>query len=156
MNSECDTVLTQPDSFGRHWVYPSEAQVRSHAKGRFPPAIWLICLWFVCVGGLEIVLGSSASLLRLAYGLLLFAAGAGLVVRNRLAYLVALFLPLIFLIRFFIQAAGFGTIVISPGQYYDLINALVTVVVCFYMFEGDRPNFIFRRRYRSYRAESEL
>jgi hypothetical protein len=22
------------------------------------------------------------------------------------------------------------------------------------MFEGDRPNFIFRRRYRSYRAES--
>jgi hypothetical protein len=24
------------------------------------------------------------------------------------------------------------------------------------MFEGDRPNFIFRRRYRSYRAESEL
>jgi hypothetical protein len=130
--------------------------VRSHAKGRFPPVIWLICLWFVCVGGLEIVLGSSASLLRLTYGLLLFAAGAGLVVRNRLAYLVALFLPLIFLIRFFIQAAGFGTIVISPGQYYDLINALVTVVVCFYMFEGDRPNFIFRRRYRSYRAESEL
>ena len=79
MNSECDTVLTQPDSFGRHWVYPSEAQVRSHAKGRFPPVIWLICLWFVCVGGLEIVLGSSASLLRLTYGLLLFAAGAGLV-----------------------------------------------------------------------------
>ena len=101
-------------------------------------------------------MAGSASLLRLAYGLLLFAAGAGLVVRNRLAYLVALFLPLIFLIRFFIQAAGFGTIVISPEQYYDLINALVTVVVCFYMFEGDRPNFIFRRRYRSYRAESEL
>jgi hypothetical protein len=118
--------------------------------------IWLICLWFVCVGGLEIVLGSSTSLQRLAYGLALFATGAGLVVRNRLAYLAALFVPMIFLIRFFSQATGYGTVTISPAQYYDLINALVTVGLCFYMFEGDRPNFIFRRRYRSYRTEIEL
>ena len=34
------TVTTQPDSFGRHWVYVTEAQVRGHAKGRFGLAIW--------------------------------------------------------------------------------------------------------------------
>lgn len=66
------TVTTQPDSFGRHWVYVTEAQVRGHAKGRFGLAIWLICLWFVAVGGLEIVLGSSASLPRLVFGVVLF------------------------------------------------------------------------------------
>ena len=156
MNSDSGTTLTQPDSFGRHWVYVSEAQVRGHAKGQFGLMIWLICLWFVCVGGLEIVLGSSTSVPRLAYGLALFATGAGLVVRKRLSYLAALFVPMIFLIRFFSQATSYGTATISPAQYYDLINALMTVGLCFYMFEGDRPNFIFRRRYRSYRAESEL
>ena len=155
MNSESDTTLTQPDSFGRQWVYVSDEQVRGHAKGQFGLLIWAICLWFVCIGGLEIVLGSSTSLSRLAYGFALFGTGAGLVLRNRFAYLVALFIPMIFLIRFFSQASGYGTIMVNTAQYYDLINALVTVVVCFYMFEGDRPNFIFRRRYRSYRAESE-
>ena len=33
MDSDSDANLTQPDSFGRHWVYVSEAQVRGHAKG---------------------------------------------------------------------------------------------------------------------------
>lgn len=155
MNSESDTTLTQPDSFGRQWVYVSDAQVRRHAKGQFGLWIWAICLWFVCVGSLEIVLGSSTSLPRLAYGFALFGTGAGLVVRNRFAYLAALFVPMICLIRFFSQASGYGTLIVNTAQYYDLSNALVTVAVCFYMFEGDRPNFIFRRRYRSYRAESD-
>jgi len=87
--SDETTVVTQPDSFGRHWVYVTDAQVRSHAKGRFSLAIWLICLWFVAVGGFEIVLGSSASLPRMVFGLVLFLTGAGLVLRNRLAYLAA-------------------------------------------------------------------
>ena len=148
------TVTTQPDSFGRHWVYVTEAQVRGHAKGRFGLAIWAICLWFVVVGGLEIVLGSSSSLPRLVFGVVLFLTGAGLVLRNRLAYLAALFVPMIFLIRFFSQASGYGGLLSGPAQYYDLSNALVVVGGCFYLFEGDRPNFIFRRRYRSYHAES--
>ena len=91
---------------------------------------------------------------RLVYGVFVFITAVGLVLRNRLAYLMALFVPMIFLIRFFSQATGYGTTTISAAQYYDLVNALIAVAVCFYMFEGDRPNFIFRRRYRSYRAES--
>jgi hypothetical protein len=114
----------------------------------------LICLWFVAVGGLEIVLGSSSSLPRLVFGVVLFLTGAGLVLRSRQAYLAALFVPMIFLIRFFSQASGYGGLLSGPALYYDLCNALVVVGVCFYLFEGDRPNFIFRRRYRSYRAES--
>ena len=148
------TDVTQLDSFGRHWVYVTAAQVRSHAKGRFSFAIWLVCLWFVAVGGFEIVLGSSASLPRMVFGLVLFLTGAGLVLRNRLAYLAALFVPMIFLIRFFSGASGYGGLLSGPAQYYDLCNALVVVGGCFYLFEGDRANFIFRRRYRSYRAES--
>ena len=81
--------------------------------------------------------------------------GAGLVVRHRLAYLLALFIPIIFLIRFFSEATGYGTVYFAQNML-ALINALVAVGVCFYMFEGDRPNFIFRRRYRSYRAESQI
>ena len=69
--SDETTVVTQPDSFGRHWVYVTDAQVRSHAKGRFSLAIWVICLWFVAVGGFEIVSGSSASLPRMVFGLVL-------------------------------------------------------------------------------------
>lgn len=152
--SDETTVVTQPDSFGRHWVYVTDAQVRSHAKGRFSLAIWVICLWFVAVGGFEIVLGSSASLPRMVFGLVLFLTGAGLVLRNWLAYLAALFVPMIFLIRFFSGASGYGGLLSGPAQYYDLCNALGVVGGCFYLFEGDRANFIFRRRYRSYRAES--
>ena len=33
---------------------------------------------------------------------------------------------------------------------------MVTILVCFYLFEGDRPNFIFRRRYRSYKSENAI
>lgn len=153
MNNVDNTIITQPDSFGRQWIYVTDAQVRGHSKGHFGIFIWIVCLWFSCVGGLEIILGSSSSLPRLVFGILVFLVGAGLVVRNRLAYLLALFVPIIFLIRFFSQATGYGTAMVTPAQYYDLVNALVTVGVCFYMFEGDRPNFIFRRRYRSYRAE---
>ena len=109
--SDETTVVTQPDSFGRHWVYVTDAQVRSHAKGRFS-------------------------------------------LRNRLAYLAALFVPMIFLIRFFSGASGYGGLLSGPAQYYDLCNALGVVGGCFYLFEGDRAKFIFRRRYRSYRAES--
>ena len=151
--SDETTVVTQPDSFGRHLVYVTDAQVRSNAKGRFSLAIWLICLWFVAVGGFEIVLGSSASLPRMVFGLVLFLTGAGLVLRNRLAYLAALFVPMICLIRFFSGASGYGGLLSGLAQYYDLCNALGVVGGCFYLFEVDRANFIFRRRYRSYRAE---
>jgi hypothetical protein len=51
-------------------------------------------------------------------------------------------------------ASSYGTVSVSYGQFYDLFNAIVTVLVCFYLFEGDRPNFIFRRRYRSYKSEN--
>ena len=91
----------------------------------------------------------------LFFGALLFFTGVGLCVRKRFAYLLALFIPLVFIIRFFSTAAGYGTGSISPSQYYDLCNAMITIGVCFYLFEGDRPNFIFRRRYRSYRTELE-
>ena len=150
-----DTNLTQPDSFGRHWVYVTEAEIRSHKKGYFGTFIWLVCLWFICVGGLEVILGANTTLVRLFFGALLFFTGVGLCVRKRFAYLLALFIPLVFIIRFFSTAAGYGTVSISPSQYYDLCNAMITVGVCFYLFEGDRPNFIFRRRYRSYRTELE-
>jgi hypothetical protein len=154
MDNVTNTLITRPDSFGRQWIYVTDSQVREHPKGHFGVFIWIICLWFACVGGLEIVLGSISSMPRLVFGVLVFITSAGLVLRNRLAYLLALFVPMIFLIRFFSQATSFGTTIVNPSQYYDLINAMVAVGVCFYMFEGDRPNFIFRRRYRSYRAES--
>ena len=154
MDNVTNTVITRPDSFGRQWIYVTDLQVRDHPKGHFGVFIWIICLWFACVGGLEIVLGGLSSMPRLVYGVFVFITAVGLVLRNRLAYLMALFVPMIFLIRFFSQATGYGTTTISLAQYYDLVNALIAVAVCFYMFEGDRPNFIFRRRYRSYRAES--
>jgi hypothetical protein len=154
MDNVTNTLITRPDSFGRQWIYVTDSQVRDHPKGHFGVFIWIICLWFACVGGLEIVLGGLSSMPRLVYGVFVFITAVGLVLRNRLAYLMALFVPMIFLIRFFSQATGYGTTTISAAQYYDLFNALIAVAVCFYMFEGDRPNFIFRRRYRSYRAES--
>ena len=35
MNNTRETIITQPDSFGRQWIYVTEAEVRSHKKGHF-------------------------------------------------------------------------------------------------------------------------
>ena len=75
MDEKPHIVLTQPDSFGRHWVYVSDLEVRGLSKGRFGGVIFLICVWFVAIGALEIVLGSSSSLPRLIYGVVLFVTG---------------------------------------------------------------------------------
>ena len=44
MNNTRETIITQPDSFGRQWIYVTEAEVRSHKKGHFGIVIWMICL----------------------------------------------------------------------------------------------------------------
>ena len=85
MDNVTNTLITQPDSFGRQWIYVTDSQVYDHPKGHFGVFIWIICLWFACVGGLEIVLGSISSMPRLIYGVLVFITSAGLVLRNRLA-----------------------------------------------------------------------
>ena len=98
-----DKKLTQPDSFGRHWVYVTEAEIRSHKKGHFGTFIWLVCLWFICVGGLEVILGANTTLVRLFFGVLLFFTGVGLCVRKRFAYLLALLFHWFLLSDFLVQ-----------------------------------------------------
>lgn len=153
MNEE-NKVMTQPDSFGRHWVYVDQSAVLNHPKGSLGLGIVLCIAWLIGAGGLELYSALTTSFNGVIwYSAALVAAGIGLILRNKIAYLAALFLPLNYIFR-----VAFGTKFVPPFELYAPGFAAMCIaglgfVVSFYLFEGDRPNFIYRLRYRSYRAE---
>ena len=65
MNNTRETIITQPDSFGRQWIYVTEAEVRSHKKGHFGIVIWMICLWFACVDSILFIYNGCCNCLEL-------------------------------------------------------------------------------------------
>lgn len=151
-----NTVKTLPDSFGRQWVYVTGAEALAHPQGRPGILIYLIVLWFMGAGVLELT-SPHLGIVGFGFALLSILVGVGLVLRNRVAYLLALFLPW----RHFLGLIPVLRLVEIAPDYsaysfvLAFINAGIGFLVAFYLFEGDRPNLIYRNRYRSYRAEAE-
>lgn len=152
-----DPQMTTPDGEGRHWVYVSRAQAQGHPKGRPGLALHLIALWFVSVGAFELVLAVTFGLplWSLALSLLTCFTALGLILRIPWVYLLAVILPVRQLFGF-LELVGGGAVGMQPLEaIYAVANAMIAMGVIFHMLEGDRPNLIYRFRYRSYRAERE-
>lgn len=151
-----ETTMTQPDSFGRHWVYVGKDLALAHPKGKLSMLLIAIVAWFLIAGIFEIwAFTLSARLFGLFAGLLLLISAYGLFRRSEWVWRIATLTPFYFLFQLFfnIRAAG------SSGENFVIAimvaNALVGFLIAFYLYEGDRPNFIYRHRYRSYKAEND-
>ena len=161
MREESRRIQTVVDRNGAHWVYLSPHEAAAHPKGRPGLALWLVAAWFAAAGGLEIALavGAGAPLWSGGLGALSLLAGLGLVLRVPWAYVLAVLLPARFVIGF-VQTVSAAPPPLTGDPELDmgfvLLQAVIAIVVMFYLLEGERPNLVYRHRFRSYRAERQV
>lgn len=131
---------------GLTWVYVSPDVVRGHPKGRLDAILWAIVIFLMGSGLLKLVVltGAGASILgALLSGLLPFLTGLGLALRLPYALVVAIVMAGVTL---YTTVRTMGT----DQSVWFLVDGLVSVGIIFYLLDGDRPNFIYRHRYRKY------
>lgn len=159
MTENKNTVLTEPDALGRHWVYVTAEEAFGHPKGRPGLAEYAMALWFAGIGAIEASISLSFGQFGVVQGvftvLLMFCA-VGLILRSPWSYVLSILLAVREMFGF-IQLIGGGAYEVPPMlALYGVANAIVGTGIIFYLIEGDRPNFIYRHRYRSYRAEARI
>ena len=136
---------------GLSWVYVDPQQVRDHPKGRLNAILWGIVLFLVGSGLLKLVvfLNAGAALsMALLSGLLPVLTGLGLALRVPFALVVAIIMAGITL---YSTVGAMG----SDQSIWFLVDSLVAAGIIFYLLDGDRPNFIYRHRYRKYSELSD-
>ena len=153
-----DTVTTEPDALGRHWVYVTAEEAFAHPKGRPGLGEYAMALWFAGIGAFEAAINLNFGvfgIVQAVFTALLLACAVGLVFRAPWSFVLAILLAVREMFGF-IQLIGGGAFEVPPLlAVYGVTNAIIGVGIIFYMIEGDRPNFIYRHRYRSYRAEAQ-
>ncbi|GAA6187432.1 hypothetical protein [Litorivita sp. NS0012-18] len=136
-------------STGARWIYVTPQMARAHPKGRLSLGLWLIVTYFIAVAALRII--------ELAqYEALPVGAAAVLVAIPLLcALLLALRAPwgaVLVIILSVLSVVG-SLSRMGGADPIGLINTLVLIAVAVYLHEGDRPNLIYRHRYRSYKSK---
>lgn len=141
---------SKPDFYsGIPWVNVPPHQARAHPKGRLNLVLWLISGYFVAIGLLNIYLTSRAGFgfgAALSTGIWPLLTGIGLALRVPYAVLMASIsagLTVYALIR------GIG----DQDSVIVLLETIANVGILLYLADGDRPNFVYRHRYRKYSVE---
>ena len=145
---------TEPDAHGRHWVTVTRAEASSHPKGRPGPFEVLIAIWLMAFGALDLVGRFYGGIIGFGviWPILFILTSVGLILRLPIAWVISFLCCIRVLWAFVFGGYGFE----GPLGLFFLGNAVVAVAAAFYMLEGERPNLIYRLRYRSYRAEAEV
>ncbi len=160
--------MSEPRGFRQApWVTVTAAEAEGHPKGRPGLAIYLISLWLVALAGLYLapfgIFGfSQTPILFLFWGILALNAAVFLALGSLLGWICAMVLAAREVILFVANFAGTGTSRIHDmvaamlptvtANYLILALAVIATVVLLYLWEGDRPNLIYRHRYRQYSA----
>ncbi|MBU2993825.1 hypothetical protein Q4555_11680 [Octadecabacter sp. 1_MG-2023] len=143
---------SKPDFYsGIPWVYVPPEQARAHPKGQLNWIMWLISLYFIGIGLFKIYwiitsgYGIGTAFLNGTWPVL---TGVGLMLRFPYAVMMA------------VITAGFSAFTLlrgigDTGTVLILMQALIAFGILFYLIDGDRPNFIYRHRYRKYSAAND-
>lgn len=157
----------KPDQYsGIPWVYVTPKEVRAHPKGQLTPVLWAIGLFFIASALLKMGL-VRASGMPLGWTLVLgawpFLTGLGLLMRAPWALILAVISAGLSAYTLLAGASGIGGIagggaVYVEGDSYMLVplfELLAYIGILFHLMDGDRPNFIYRHRYRKYSVLKE-
>ena len=131
---------------GLRWVYVTRAEVFGHPKGRLNAILWGIVVFLIGTGLLKLWVFASAGAplaMVLLSGLLPILTGLGLAVRAPLALVAAIVMAGVTLYST-MRAMGEGQSIVI------LMDAVLAFGIIFYLLDGDRPNFIYRHRFRKY------
>ncbi|MCF2872105.1 hypothetical protein L0664_13600 [Octadecabacter sp. G9-8] len=136
---------------GLPWVNVPPEQARAHPKGKLNLILWLIAAYFVAIGALKfgLVLSYGAGIgVAILNGIWPVLTGIGLALRVPWAIIMAMIsagLTVYALVR------GLG----GDGTLITLFEVIANVGILFYLLDGDRPNLIYRHRYRKYSADED-
>ncbi|AGI67723.1 hypothetical protein OAN307_c20910 [Octadecabacter antarcticus 307] len=131
---------------GIPWVPVSPEQARAHSKGALGPLLWAIVVYFIAIAVLRLYLsltyglGPTTAILNSIWPLLV---GLGLAIRAPWAVIMA---AISAALTIFALARGLG----NDGNLITLFETLANVGILFYLVDADRPNLIYRHRYRKY------
>ncbi|NOX74706.1 MAG: hypothetical protein GXP03_14185 [Alphaproteobacteria bacterium] len=135
---------------GANWVYVTRSMAHNHPQGRLNLALYAIILWFLISAGTKIYLivgfgfspwGGLVAILPFFTALLLFMRAP-----------VSIALTIVQLAIGVPMALQKSSYQYANLQYIELALLAIAVV---YLLEGDRPNLIYRLRYRSYKNVAE-
>lgn len=135
---------------GLPWVNVTRDEAHSHPLGKPGLIIWAIVAYFIGIAILKFTLvisygdGIGIAVLNSIWPLL---TGVGLAIRAPYAVVMATIsagLTVYALLR------GLG----GDGSLIVLFETLANLGILFYLVDGDRPNLIYRHRYRKYSAEN--
>ncbi len=135
---------------GIPWVYVTGDQARNHPKGHLNLILWAVVAYFLGIAALKFgwVISAGGGIgIALLNSIWPFLTGLGLAFRVPWAVImasVAAGLTVWALLR------GFG-----DGSLGPLAETIANVGILFYLIDGDRPNLIYRHRYRKYSVEKE-
>jgi hypothetical protein len=131
---------------GIPWVSVSPEQARDHPKGALGPLLWVIVAYFISIAVLRLTLSlyyGAGPMIALFNFIFPFLVGLGLAFRSPWAVIFAAIsagLTVFSLLR------GLG----GDGNLITLFETLANVGILFYLVDADRPNLIYRHRYRKY------
>ncbi|MEJ6639466.1 MAG: hypothetical protein QNL58_03850 [Octadecabacter sp.] len=136
---------------GIPWEHVTRAQAHSLPQGMLGLILWGAVIYFIGIGILKFYLtlnfGASVgvAVLNSIWPIL---TGLGLAFRVPWAVIMAMIsaaLTVYALIR------GLG----GDGSLITLAEVLINVGILFYLIDGDRPNLIYRHRYRKYSVDED-
>ncbi|MFY0633068.1 MAG: hypothetical protein JXQ91_04605 [Vannielia sp.] len=123
---------------GQRWVHVSRQMALGHPKGRLGLALYAVVLAFAALGAFRLALWSQlGGLWYLVEALLALLAGLALFFRLPPGAWLGLTVCALVLVDF-----AKGNMVV-----WSLAEAVVAVVIGFYLLTGERVNLIYRHRY---------
>lgn len=135
---------------GIPWVYVEPEKARAHPKGKLNAVMWLIVAYFLAVAVLKVYLsfrygaGFAVAFLNAIWPLL---AGLGLALRVPWSIVMAMVSAGLTIYALLQGVEG-------PNPLLTLGQTIINVGILFYLIDGDRPNLIYRHRYRKYSVEN--
>ncbi len=128
------------------WVKVDRAAALAHPKGTLGPALWAVVVFFVARAAWFAIVANAAGggWIEWAQIGLMLALVATLVLRMPLAFPLMITEGVVVVFSFVARLEGAADLV-------PLADIAIHVAILGYMFEGLRPNLIYRYRFRAYR-----
>lgn len=123
------------------WIYVTPEMALAHPKGRLGPLLWALVAFNLLMGVVRVYQGVTITPLALIFGVVNLTVALLLSIRSPWA------LPAVF-----VQVIGgiLAAFFIVLGPVDVVIRAALGIGLLVYLVDGDRPNLIYRHRFRAY------